>query len=42
LKSEVSFNPLNHELSPKYEVLSEEERINLLKKYPQLRLSQML
>jgi DNA-directed RNA polymerase subunit H len=33
LKSEVSFNPLNHELSPRYEVLSEEERINLLKKY---------
>lgn len=33
LKDEVSFNPLNHELSPKYEVLSEEERINLLKTY---------
>jgi len=33
LEDEVSFNPLKHELSPKYEILSEEERVKLLKTY---------
>ncbi|MBO3762834.1 MAG: DNA-directed RNA polymerase subunit H [Thermoproteota archaeon] len=33
LKDNLGFNPLSHELSPKYEILSEEERISLLKTY---------
>jgi len=32
-EEEVSFNPLEHELSPKYEILSEDEKRELLKRY---------